>query len=292
MSSPVSRSCGRGLREARAQRGEVQQRHESAVGAGHGRGPRQSRRPAARQSPASYSTDSASSTSRQSRRPPSSTSTPVSVRASGQTAAVEQRAQVHQRQDPSADRRRRRGPPAPRAGTGKHRAGVEHLDDLIERKPDQPAAGAHQQVPSRRRRAHRAAIRPSSSPTRPAIRPTGSTWLHAAGLHRRVRHAEDRRGLAVLRDPDAAGVVDRAQPVGAVAAEAGQHDADGARAEDPGDAAEQRIGRGPHAPDRWAPGRARAAVRRRRRRRAYDNPPAPRTRCPRGAACRAPPRPR
>ena len=66
-----------------------------------------------------------------------------------------------------------------------------------------------------------------------------------------VRHADTIVALvAVLRDADAAGVVDAPQPVGAVPPESGQDYADRAGAEEFGHGAEERIGRGPHAPHR------------------------------------------
>ena len=206
------------------------------------------RHPAARASPARTAPTRPPPPRGRSGGRPASTTTPVSVRAAGHAAPSSSAPRCTSgRIRPR--RRRRRAPPARRAGTGCTSPGSSTSTTWSSGEPDQAAAGAHQQD-ARRTRAHRAAIRPSSSPTRSAIRPTGSTWLAPTGLDRRVRHAVDRRALAILRDPDAAGVTDLAQPLGPVAAEAGQHHADGPRPEDPGDAAEQRIGGGPHAPDR------------------------------------------
>ena len=176
-------SCGRRLREACAQRGEIEQRHQTrpsvrataaAQGSVAARGNRQCRR--------SYSTDSASSTSRQSRRPASSTSDAGRRSRSGGQAAPSSSAPRW-----TSGRMRPRTMATPRTagsrdGTGKAGPGIEHLDHLVQRQADPPRAGADQQMP-RRTPAHRAASGPARRRPAPAIRPTGRTWLRAAGLH-------------------------------------------------------------------------------------------------------------
>ena len=172
MSSPC-RSCGRGLREARAKRGQVEQRNQPssvrATAAAHG-----SALPDGTGRPGSYSTDSASSTSRQSRRPPSSTSTPISVRSFGHGRALEQGAEMDQRQDAAANDRRRRAPPArataretPSRDRGPRRPG--------ERQPDH-AGRPRAPAGARRRALIGSPSGPAPRPTRAAMRPIGRTW--------------------------------------------------------------------------------------------------------------------
>ena len=262
MSSPVvmrPRFPPRSALPARRDRGAAPALRRAA---GHAERPTAAPRRRAPAGPRRTSTDSASSTSRQMRwRPPRSTSTPASLRAGRAVAAVEQRAErCTSGTDPAADDRRRRASPARATGTANAVPGIEHLDDLLERRAHRAAAGAHEQV-RQPRRAHRAA-HPAElvADPRRRSRPTGSTWSAPPGLHRRVRHAEDRGGSRdparcpmppaswICRSPSAPS---RPSPVSTTPT--------ARRPKSRGDRPEQRIGGGPHAPHRRAPGRARAA---------------------------------
>ena len=221
------------LREARAQRGEVEQRHEPAIGAGDRRRPRQR---AARRAPAS----------------PGVVQHRLGLlhlEAESAAAELDQHAGVGPRSGQDAHP----SSSAPRWTSGRIRPrtiGDPAHGGLAATAPGRPSRGRAPRRPgpaagrpAGRRRAPAGAPACTAAligpPSGRAPRPTAigdpadrQDVIDAAGLHRRARHAVDRRGLAVLRDPDAAGVVDLAQPVGAVAAESGQHHADGARPED------------------------------------------------------------
>ena len=104
---------------------------------------------------------------------------PVLASVGGTGAAVEQRPEMDQRQDPAPYH----GHAAHRRLPGRdheHGAGVEHLDHLVQGQPDEPVPGAHQQVARALSQVssslpHDRAILASSSPTRAATAPIGST---------------------------------------------------------------------------------------------------------------------
>ena len=81
-----------------------------------------------------------------------------------------------------------------------------------------------------------------------AIAARGSTNVGAPCRGCGLRHPEDDRAFLVLRDAGAAGVLDGPEPGGAVAAHAGEHDADRGAPRRIGHRAKERIGGGTHAP--------------------------------------------